>query len=460
MAGGIQVVRIATYKRLDERLIAHVKGVTRPPTARPVEPAILSVHPRVELGAIVELDGAGAAAGRETIERTRPTGRGRKPGEAIEILLAGPPAYGTPEQWTDARELEWARESIAWVRETIGPDSIIVTAALHRDETSPHVQAVIVPVHKGRLGWTGVRDAAAARAVEAGTANPERGRRSKYSALQDDYQARVGRRFGLSRGRVGSEAKHDAIDRAKAVEAREERARASAAALEAEAEKYRDETGAQSDRVVQLVERERQLRRKVRDLEVDRDELRVRRDEEARAVAIVVERREREEAIAGGLLTGRRSRKGRELVAQFEAQIEEAVRRERERAMERDEARTTARDAGALAMDATATARREREEREGVEKRLAASERALGVSREAVRSARTAGVVEGLRLAGRALGAVLDRLAAVSVERYPLLGQLLAACERGDAAGVELLARDDEAPVPGPRPWVRPGRER
>ena len=146
-------------------------------------------------------------------------------------------------------------------------------------------------------------------------------------------------------------------------------------------------------------------------------------------MAVVVERGEREEAIAGGLLTGRRSWNGRELVAQFEARIataernlEVAVRRERERAMERDAARATA--------------------------------------REAEPGDRTAGVIEGLRLAGRAMGAILNRLAAVSVERYPLLGQLLAACEWGDAAGVELLDLDDEAPAQGPRPRARPSLER
>ena len=137
--------------------------MTRPPTARPVDPGLISVHPeQPALGAIVELGGEGAAAARELIERTRPTGRGRKPGEAIEILMAGPPSYGSPGQWSEVRELEWARESYAWLRRIVGPDSLVVTAALHRDEKSPHVQAVIVPVHKGRLGWTGVKNAAAA----------------------------------------------------------------------------------------------------------------------------------------------------------------------------------------------------------------------------------------------------------------------------------------------------------
>ena len=220
--GQYQILRIETYKRLDERLVSHVKGVTRPPTARPVDPDIALVHPeQPPLGAIVELGGEGAGAARELIERTRPTGRGRKPGEAIEILMAGPPSYGSADQWSDVRELEWARESVAWAQRIIGPDSLIVTAALHRDEKSPHVQMLVVPVHEGRLGWTAVKNVAAAR-IAPGLPHPPR---TKYAGFQDDYQAHVGRRFGLARGEVGSQATHAQIHRAEAARAELAKAR-------------------------------------------------------------------------------------------------------------------------------------------------------------------------------------------------------------------------------------------
>ena len=38
--------------------------------------------------------------------------------------------------------------------------------------------------------------------------------------LQDDFHAQVSARFGLGRGVVGSEARHEPIDRVKALEAR------------------------------------------------------------------------------------------------------------------------------------------------------------------------------------------------------------------------------------------------
>ena len=45
----------------------------------------------------------------------------------------------------------------------MGLELVIVAVSLHRDKRSPHVQAVVVPIRDGKLGWCRVRDAAAAR---------------------------------------------------------------------------------------------------------------------------------------------------------------------------------------------------------------------------------------------------------------------------------------------------------
>ena len=237
VVAGIQVLRFESRSKLNKALLKHIQGVTRPPTARTF-PSVVSVHPPVELGAIVPLAGAGVQAAREAIERTRPTGRGRRPNECLDVLLAGPPPYG-PEQWSDARELEWARESYAWLRDVVGTESVIVAAALHRDETSPHLHVLVVPIAGRRRSWKRVRDAAV-KAI-ASRSPPAPGRKSRgvhrdaYRALQDDYQARVGVRFNLARGEVGSEATHAQIDRAKATEARAALAEARAADAEHDA---------------------------------------------------------------------------------------------------------------------------------------------------------------------------------------------------------------------------------
>ena len=242
---GVQLLRIETHKHLEDRLVAHVRGVTRPPTARPVDPAIVSIFPPVELGAIHDFGGVGAAAAREAIKRHWPRGRGARPRECIDLLIAGPPRYGDPDQWSTARELEWARETVAWVTKMLGSGAVVVTAALHRDETSPHVQLVVIPVDEaGRLSWKSVRTAAVKRARAAGVQPTGR---TAYGTIQDWYQQAVGRRYALGRGAVGSQAQHEAVDRAAAAERREELAKrgeseaaARAQAAEREAAQYRE----------------------------------------------------------------------------------------------------------------------------------------------------------------------------------------------------------------------------
>ena len=87
------LVRIETRTRLDSVLVEHIQVVSRPPPARPVDPDVVSVQPPIVLGTNVCLDGAGAAAGREAIARTRPKVRGREPMECVHVHIGGPPPY-------------------------------------------------------------------------------------------------------------------------------------------------------------------------------------------------------------------------------------------------------------------------------------------------------------------------------------------------------------------------------
>ena len=66
--------------------------------------------------------------------------------------------------------------------------------------------------------------------------------------------------------------------------------------------------------------------------------------------------------------------------------------------------------------------------------------------------------LEHWRSGGRALGAVLRRLG-IQRDRYPAIGRLLGALDRGDSvAVVEVEHEDDETTSKGPGP--RPGRDR
>ena len=148
----------------------------------------------------------------------------------------------------------WALRSLAAIRRGLGPRSVIVAAAWHGDERSPHLHVQAVPIDsQGRLGWAHVQEE---WAVRAGLAPPEaeppgeyfgkvkregkwvekarepmsaaevgrsRARRSaEMSALQDFMHERAGARYGLDRGQRGSRRRHQAVDRARAARDRAE----------------------------------------------------------------------------------------------------------------------------------------------------------------------------------------------------------------------------------------------
>jgi hypothetical protein len=83
---------------------------------------------------------------------------------------------------------------MAWLRETYGERNV-VAAVLHRDELTPHIQALVVPIDdNGRLNARGYIG----------------GERGRLAELQDSYHEAVGR-LGLARGVRGSVADHQTV---------------------------------------------------------------------------------------------------------------------------------------------------------------------------------------------------------------------------------------------------------
>ncbi len=115
---------------------------------------------------------------------------------SIEMMLGA-----SHEWWTSGTEAEqdrrrdaWRDLSMAWLRDTFGEQNV-VAAVLHRDELSPHIQALIVPIdERGRLN---------ARHFIGGD-------RHRLSELQDSYAERVAP-LGLERGVHGSVATHQEV---------------------------------------------------------------------------------------------------------------------------------------------------------------------------------------------------------------------------------------------------------
>lgn len=110
---------------------------------------------------------------------------------AVEYVCTASPDWwkkATPEQ-----QETFFQRSVDWLADKYGRDRII-TATIHRDETSPHLSAYVVPLTKdGRL-----------------SAKEFIGNRTQMSADQTSFAAGVAD-LGLERGIEGSKAKHQTI---------------------------------------------------------------------------------------------------------------------------------------------------------------------------------------------------------------------------------------------------------
>ena len=117
---------------------------------------------------------------------------------AFEMMLTASPEYFRPDalgaagEWQEDKLQAWEQLSAQWLKESYGDN--IVRATFHRDEVTPHIHAVIVPLNeKGHLN-----------------ARDYMGGRDKLRALQDSY-AEAMKPLGLSRGIRGSKTKYEKV---------------------------------------------------------------------------------------------------------------------------------------------------------------------------------------------------------------------------------------------------------
>lgn len=107
---------------------------------------------------------------------------------AIEYFIGGSPDHFKSDD--GAKYFEDARE---WLIKRHGAENVISTH-VHRDETSPHMVAYVVPIKDGKLN---------ARHFLGG---PEAMR-----MMQTEFAQEVGQKHGLERGVEGSQAKHQTV---------------------------------------------------------------------------------------------------------------------------------------------------------------------------------------------------------------------------------------------------------
>ena len=111
---------------------------------------------------------------------------------AVEYLVTGSPEalQGKTRQQQD----EYFKDALKWLQKRHKAENIVAWG-IHRDETTPHLYAVVVPIDdKGKLNC---------RAFLGGA--------KALSDMQSDFAERVGKDHGLERGLQGSKARHTSI---------------------------------------------------------------------------------------------------------------------------------------------------------------------------------------------------------------------------------------------------------
>lgn len=110
---------------------------------------------------------------------------------AIEYLITASPEWSG---WQNKeKEQEFFKRSVEWLQQKHGKENVIANS-IHRDETTPHLIAYVVPIdQKGKLN-----------------AREFLGGRAKLSKMQTEFHSKV-KDLGLDRGLEGSKAEHKTI---------------------------------------------------------------------------------------------------------------------------------------------------------------------------------------------------------------------------------------------------------
>ena len=111
---------------------------------------------------------------------------------AIEYLITGSPDGMNNKIRRD--QDAYFTDALAWLKDRHGAENLIY-AGIHRDETTPHLYAYVVPLDpQGKLNCRHFLGGAKA-----------------LSQMQTDFAERVGQRHGLQRGIEGSKARHTTV---------------------------------------------------------------------------------------------------------------------------------------------------------------------------------------------------------------------------------------------------------
>lgn len=117
---------------------------------------------------------------------------------AVEYLMTGSPA--AMAMMNREAQDAYFTDALTWLKNRHGEENVFY-AGIHRDESTPHMYAYVVPIdEKGKLNCSAYLGNARA-----------------LSAMQTEYADAVGSQYGLIRGIEGSKAKHERVKRHYAV---------------------------------------------------------------------------------------------------------------------------------------------------------------------------------------------------------------------------------------------------
>jgi len=125
--------------------------------------------------------------------RTDPLAKRKDAVRVIEFFIGASPEI--MQKLSRSQQDQYFASALNWLYKNFGGDeNNIVLAAIHRDETTPHLQVLLTPISDGKL---------AAKKLIGGPPGLRK--------LQDDFAETVGKRFGMRRGERGSKARHTSI---------------------------------------------------------------------------------------------------------------------------------------------------------------------------------------------------------------------------------------------------------
>jgi len=141
---------------------------------------------------------------RLDIQPTVDKGKMRDSVHAVELLLAYSPDFAD-----EIKQADWEDDALAWLKRSF--KGRIISVVCHKDETTPHIHAIMIPLMRRPDGKFALR---ANQFFDNEHGKSEDGKtiitNNRMETLQDSYHKHVSSKHGLKRGEKVSEKSSDA----------------------------------------------------------------------------------------------------------------------------------------------------------------------------------------------------------------------------------------------------------